>query len=347
MKVTKSELMLSTLKKNHENGTLSFKPPMQRRDGQWSNYSKSLLIHSILSDIPVPAVYAWEVIEDNTPVQYVIDGIQRLSIVFDFLNDDFSIHNSVESVVDSNGTEYKISGCKFSTLPDELKNDISRYKPEIKIISDCTYEEAAEVFYRLNNSVPLSSNQRFKARYSQKFISFTDELLDKEFFTNICHFSKAQYRKGDDLLVLTQAMMLYANRYTDYELKSFSSLDGNKFILSSKPEDDEQYQVFAKAVDFLADALSDTDNSFVKKINIPMILYLGTVCVKEDVSAEDFREWFTAFLNDETQMNAYKQYCGQGSTSSVKVLGRCAVLEDSLATATGNNKVINNVLRQN
>lgn len=42
-----------TLKKWHEKGSLTFDNPVQRSGSQWNLLQKSLLIHSMLANMPV------------------------------------------------------------------------------------------------------------------------------------------------------------------------------------------------------------------------------------------------------------------------------------------------------
>lgn len=46
---------LKTMHNNKE--TLCFDHPIQRQSSQWNNLQQSLLVHSILANFPVPAVY--------------------------------------------------------------------------------------------------------------------------------------------------------------------------------------------------------------------------------------------------------------------------------------------------
>ncbi len=80
------------------------KHKLQRRESVWSNPNKSLLIDSLLRGYIVPPVYT--IAEDST--QYVIDGVQRLSTLKGFYNDEFAISKKAEPVV-IEGTEYNIA----------------------------------------------------------------------------------------------------------------------------------------------------------------------------------------------------------------------------------------------
>ena len=46
-------------KMSEEKKVLSFEHPIQRKSEQWSDRQKSLLIHSMLANYPVPNIYVW------------------------------------------------------------------------------------------------------------------------------------------------------------------------------------------------------------------------------------------------------------------------------------------------
>ena len=49
---------IKNLKSMHDSKeTLNFDHPIQRQSAQWTNLQQSLLVHSILANYPVPAVY--------------------------------------------------------------------------------------------------------------------------------------------------------------------------------------------------------------------------------------------------------------------------------------------------
>ena len=49
---------IKNLKSMHDNKeTLCFDHPIQRQSSQWNNLQQSLLVHSILANFPVPAIY--------------------------------------------------------------------------------------------------------------------------------------------------------------------------------------------------------------------------------------------------------------------------------------------------
>lgn len=102
---------------NNKNNVLYLSAPFQRDGNIWNNKKKSLLIESVLLDIPIPSIY---LSEDENGSFIVIDGRQRLSTFFDFMDDKFKLI----------GLKLlsKLNGKKFSQLKDKEE----KYKAKIE-----------------------------------------------------------------------------------------------------------------------------------------------------------------------------------------------------------------------
>ena len=98
----KADRSLSELKRWFDDGDLEITPEWQR-NYVWNNKQASKLIESFLLNIPIPVVYLAKT-QNNT--YEVIDGLQRLKSIFDFLNNDLKL-SGLDSLDDLNGRTYK------------------------------------------------------------------------------------------------------------------------------------------------------------------------------------------------------------------------------------------------
>ena len=71
-------------------------------------------------------------------------------------------------------------------------------------------------------------------------------------------------------------------------------------------------------------------NKLMKKINIPMFAYHIQTVDALGMSLEKYGEWMQDFLNSYTPECEYASYCGQGTTSKAKVMGRLEYIEKQL-----------------
>jgi Protein of unknown function DUF262 len=89
-------------------GTIDLIPDFQRHF-VWDNKRKSRLIESILLGIPLPVFY----FSQNKDSTYsVVDGIQRLNTIYDFMNNKFALNNL---------EHYDYNGCYYSHVKDNKK----------------------------------------------------------------------------------------------------------------------------------------------------------------------------------------------------------------------------------
>lgn len=92
----------------------NLRPEYQRRL-RWSNQQKSLLIESLLLNVPIPSVFLYE----NDLARYeVMDGQQRLNAIKEFLSNDFSLRG-LQIVPSLNGKTY-------NKLPSKVKRSLDR-----------------------------------------------------------------------------------------------------------------------------------------------------------------------------------------------------------------------------
>jgi len=93
---------------------LNLRPEYQRRL-RWSPKKKSLLIESLLLNIPVPPVFFFE----SELARYeVMDGQQRLNAIHDFFENNFSL-TGLEKL-------YFINGRRYNKLPPKIRRGLDR-----------------------------------------------------------------------------------------------------------------------------------------------------------------------------------------------------------------------------
>ena len=108
----KADRSLSELHRWYKSGRIYLDPEWQR-NYVWDSSRASRLIESFLLDIPVPVVY----FAKNESGKYeVIDGLQRLTSVFNFLDNKFKLQK-LDILIEHKGKDYR-------SLPDEVQNKL-------------------------------------------------------------------------------------------------------------------------------------------------------------------------------------------------------------------------------
>ena len=319
-----------------EKKVLSFDHPIQRKSEQWSDTQKSLLIHSMLANYPVPNIYvlredSQELDEKNKPVfnYFVMDGKQRLTSVLSYIWGEFPLDENIPAIIIED-VEYQIAGKYFCDLEEPVQYEIKRYKFDIIAFEECSNREIEEIFFRLNNSTPLTKSQVAKAKVGVEIAELINELLTSKFFTVSCNFSKAQLKASDDQKVLIQSMMLLdTNNVPDFELKDFSEnsiLEYSESIRGTYT--DKQSNILKSAIQYLTDAFPEK-NKQLRKISIPTLVYMADIAEDKEIKPMYFRQWFEFFTEEDELMEDYKTFCSTGSTKLEKVQGRLAVMTKS------------------
>jgi len=149
----------------YKDGDLEIHPEFQRIF-RWDSTQKSRLIESILLRIPIPPIF---VSQRADGVWDVIDGVQRLSTIFEFIG-VYRDHEgnllpplSLEATeylpdLDGYAWEYQLEGNKV--FSDTLRRDVKRAKLEFRIIRKESDPNAKyDMFQRLNSGTHLSPQE--------------------------------------------------------------------------------------------------------------------------------------------------------------------------------------------
>ncbi|SNQ49590.1 conserved hypothetical protein [Frankia canadensis] len=149
----------------YRDGDIEIHPEFQRIF-RWDGDQKSSLIESILLGIPIPPIF---VSQRTDGVWDVIDGVQRLSTVLQFVGvyrDESGVISepltlsSTEYLPDLDGYRWEISGPGSRVFSDAMRRDFKRAKLEFRIIRKESDSNAKyDMFQRLNAGTRLSEQE--------------------------------------------------------------------------------------------------------------------------------------------------------------------------------------------
>ena len=123
---------------NHQEIDLA--PDFQRLRGIWPAKDKSRLIESLLLRIPIPVFYVNADTEDNWQV---VDGVQRISTMTDFVLGEFPL-KGLEYLLHLNDKSYR-------ELPRPMQRRISETPLTVNVIEPGTPQEVMfNIFHRIN-----------------------------------------------------------------------------------------------------------------------------------------------------------------------------------------------------
>ncbi|MGH7814548.1 MAG: DUF262 domain-containing protein [Candidatus Binataceae bacterium] len=170
---------------------INLRPEYQRRL-RWSNKKKSLLIESLLLNIPIPPVFLYE----SDPARYeVMDGQQRLSAVYEYLESGFEL-TGLEKL------EY-LDGRRYNKLPPKLRRGLDRASISAIVLLQETRSDEKDpylvrrlVFERLNTGgQPLNAQEIRNSIFRGDFNDMIVKLAQDNTFCQI--FNIPQYTETD------------------------------------------------------------------------------------------------------------------------------------------------------
>lgn len=306
---------LQSLSKAIEKESILLSHKLQRPEGQWNRKQKSDLIDSLLRNYPINPSYG---IKDGNVIS-IIDGVQRLSCVRDFLSDKFALSKDMETVI-INGEEKNLAGLKFSKLDGNTKDAILNAELQLYELTDCTEKDVREMFRRQNAGKPLNGKQLRVVHESDEFSETVYSLANHPFMNKV--ITPTQRKGGTDRDIVIQTLMLMETN-SEHEFISFKSKDMDTFVR------DYADNISGDKIEILKTAMDKFDEAFdeikMKQLNIPMILYASYRCIKDKKSfsklVENIKEFISDY-NETDKLNDYKEYCQSSTTNSNNVRGR-------------------------
>lgn len=183
-----------------ERDQLHTDPVYQRQSDIWSREKKQLLIDSILNGYDIPKLYFHELSLQRTaekPFRYaIVDGKQRLSAIWDFIDNKFALSDDFEYLPDPS---VKLGGLTYPELAAKhprikIKFD-STSLPIVAIQTD-NVEFIEDLFSRLNEAVPLNAAEKRNA-FGGPIPRYIRDLTNTDFFKVRIPFDNTRYRHFD------------------------------------------------------------------------------------------------------------------------------------------------------
>lgn len=146
-----------------------------QRENVWSHTQKAELIESILMGLPLPIFYFNE---DKRGRLIVVDGRQRLTALFEYLQGDFALKN-LKILRDINGN-------KFHKLDPLMQSKIEDYQIQAHVIQPPTPDRIKfDIFDRVNRAGTQLNKQEIRnALYQGNATVLLKEVVESQEFIN-------------------------------------------------------------------------------------------------------------------------------------------------------------------
>lgn len=238
---------ISWFQKEYKEGTISLRPPYQRKP-VWAARQKCYLIESILLGMPVPEIFVHETTSpDGQTLHAVVDGQQRIRTVLQFLGfttltpegkpepDEEEFAGFALDKFDRRSMESPWLGKRFADLTDEERVKFFEYKFHIRSLISTEEHELREMFTRLNRFLTALNAQELRhATYTGPFAKLAEQLSENEYWLKSGLMSRALIRRLGDVDFVSQLLIgvihgpeggsgavvdEYYRTYEDYDLE--------------------------------------------------------------------------------------------------------------------------------
>jgi uncharacterized protein with ParB-like and HNH nuclease domain len=191
--VEKNDRSVFELKSWAEEGDLNLNPGWQR-NFVWDTKRKSQLIESILLGFPIPVIY---LSQDREGKYEVVDGLQRITSVISFINNEFPLQKDLTLLPDLKGKKYK-------ELPEKEQSKIKKATLRTYELSPHTQSDMLfEIFKRLNTGgVKLNEMEIRNCIFRGKLNDLICLLADDQEFKNLLNSPGLSNRMDDRALIL-------------------------------------------------------------------------------------------------------------------------------------------------
>lgn len=217
---------IESLYGKHKRNKLIVQPDFQRQY-VWDRTKASRLIESALLGIPIPVVY---ISEEPDNREYVIDGQQRLTSFFSFLDGKFPDESEFKLV--GLNVFRELNGQNYGALSAEQQDAVRYFKVRtITFKKESDQDLRFEIFERLNTgSVSLNDQELRNCIYRGPFNRLLRELSVDPDFTFILGLKGPDKRMKDIELVLRFAAFYHAT-YLNYKppMRKFLNEEADKY----------------------------------------------------------------------------------------------------------------------
>ncbi len=207
---------------------LDIQPDFQR-DVVWQKPAQTRFIDSLIKQLPIPSMCIS--LDYNTEKRLVIDGLQRMTSIINFLDDDEWKLSDLEDI------DSRISGKTVHTIRTKTKEIYDRVQnlPIPVTVLRCDYSKISHneylftIFHRLNTGGNKLNNQEIRnCIYNGPFNTLLKQLAESQNWVQLLNLKKGGiYRFSNEELILR--FFTFSDKLADYNGKLAKFLNSYMF----------------------------------------------------------------------------------------------------------------------
>jgi hypothetical protein len=224
----------------------------QRKASLWEKDIKSRFIEALIVQQPIPAFYFDATNKDKW---LIVDGLQRISAMKEYCNDEFALE-------DLYYLPQSFEGKKFSELPRSAQRSIEEYEViAYRILKPTPETVKYKIFRSINTSALRLENQEIRHALNYgKATEWVKKLADLTIFKKVVPLTPKSVSRMEDRELALRYLAFRITHYEDYKPTMTEFLDNA--MSSIKTVSDNQLQQYC---DDFGEALFCIDRIFGEK----------------------------------------------------------------------------------
>lgn len=302
--------------------------PAYQRQFRWDEARQSRLIESLFLGIPVPPLFATNVDEDEATRWEVVDGLQRLLTLVNYLGDD-----EARRVARLYGPPLRLTGLDIlksldgdtaDDLPADLRDGLYDRPMKVIVLNDKSdLQVRFDLFERLNTGgIRLTPHEVRESVFMGAFVDLLSELSGLPSFGQVVRLPKARMLDGtpQDFVLRFFAFLERYHRF-DHSVQDF--LTDFCRDAAADPQIERRRNKFRATSAFLADTFPDglKNRSGITPVNLYEGISVGAALALDidpsirpprDISwvkSEALRTYTTGATNDRSRVTGRIEFC--------------------------------------
>ncbi|WP_016957541.1 DUF262 domain-containing protein [Catenovulum agarivorans] len=284
---------------------IEIQPDYQRKDRIWNDEKKSKLIESILMGLPLPIFYFGERKNDNW---VVIDGLQRITTVQDFMMGDFPLKLDKDSPV------YEANGLRFTEFVDrKLTRAINEFEITAYVIDmeeepknkGTVNQFIIELFHRINTyGVKLSEQEIRSAINFGSSVFYLKFLASSNTFISATNDTVNPKRQKDlEVCLSGLAFLIFGykdfrnSKYDDFLNKTMNWINDQDFQKVTNDNNEVDYKSDSQIIVSLTSRFESSLNFNLELFGESAFKKIHNPKKKEPISKPLFEVLVTLFAN--------------------------------------------------
>lgn len=207
---------------------------IQREVNQWGNALKSNLLLSILINRPIGTILTATGRSDtqNYAVNSLIDGLQRNSAIYDYINNKFKLSSKLKPILckfkdtesgEIISEEFKIAGKKFKQLPEILRDTILNYRLTVYSYKGFADDDLDSIMFCVNSGKAPTAYQKMRFNLGSNVMRTIQPMCESTLWEDV---SGCNSKNDSILCCIIRILMMISS----YSCKSYGTSDMNRFI---------------------------------------------------------------------------------------------------------------------